>query len=189
MSEHSKRQIPFRRILVALITMAYLCAVLSSITDIFSELFKRSTPLFLVTVSVICLWEYRKSWNTAFSIWLLGTFTGLMAIEIAGVWTGFPFGHYRYTSLLGWHILGVPPIIGLNWVIVLLGAIQIVNLPGKKWNKYIKSLLSGVICVIFDIVLEGAVMKLAYWEWRSGNHPDTKLHKLVRPVVSLFPAL
>ena len=86
------------RILVAFITIAYLCAVLSGITDIFSELFKRSTPLFLVTVSLMCLWEYRKSWNTSFSIWFCGTFTGLMAIEIVGVWTGFPFGHYSYTS-------------------------------------------------------------------------------------------
>jgi uncharacterized membrane protein len=41
-----------------------------------------------------------------------------MLVEIIGINTGFPFGHYYYSNILKIQFLSVPVIIGINWVVL-----------------------------------------------------------------------
>jgi len=58
-------------------------------------------------------------------------------IEVIGVKTGYIFGRYYYGQSLGYHLLSVPLLIGLNWGVLLYSTIQLSNFN----NPIIKSLL------------------------------------------------
>jgi putative membrane protein len=73
------------------------------------------------------------------------------------------FGHYEYGPTLGRHILDVPPVIGLNWVLVMLGAILLAGRVTRR--AFPRALLAGALAVIFDIVMEPVAIHLDYWTW------------------------
>jgi putative membrane protein len=90
-------------------------------------------------------------------------------IEVLGVHTGFPFGAYHYSSDLGFPLFGVPPVIGLNWVLVILGSISLVD---SLFHKPLLALgAAPLVCVIFDLVLEPNSFFLRYWTWNDGMAP------------------
>ena len=55
---------------------------------------------------------------------LLGFLTGMIT-EILGVQWGWIFGNYQYGDALGYKVLGVPLLIGVNWALltIITGAI------------------------------------------------------------------
>ena len=46
-------------------------------------------------------------------------------VEVIGVQTGFPFGDYAYGWRLGPHIYDTPPMIGVLWLVTLMGTLNI----------------------------------------------------------------
>ena len=83
------------------------------------------------------------------TILILTTWT----IEAIGVNTGEIFGAYGYGKVLGFKIFSTPPMIGINWAILVLGT--------GYWLKSIKikntlllSFLGAIIMTILDILIE-----------------------------------
>ena len=48
------------------------------------------------------------------------------SVELIGIKTGLLFGEYSYDTALGFKLLDVPLIIGLNWVIIVVASSSIV---------------------------------------------------------------
>ncbi|WP_175266944.1 carotenoid biosynthesis protein [Acidiplasma cupricumulans] len=69
----------------------------------------------------------KLSWfKNTIKIYFLGYFTSLL-IEIIGVNSGYPFGRYYYTSLLGPRIYGVPYAIPLfGFQLFILQELQVI---------------------------------------------------------------
>lgn len=103
-----------------------------------------------------------------------------IGVEIIGVNTGALFGQYRYGTLLGYQVLGVPLIIGVNWfVIIYCCGISIHTLltntigrmaldaSGRPLRlKALSVIIDGAtLAVFFDWVMEPVAMKLGYWRW------------------------
>ncbi|MBD2848231.1 carotenoid biosynthesis protein [Paenibacillus sp. IB182496] len=94
---------------------------------------------------------------------LIGLATFL--VEWLGVRTGWPFGEYAYTPLLGWGVGGVPLTIACAWVgVVLLAAL--VSESGSRW---LRALLTGVWTVVFDLVLDPVAFAREFWIWGDGH--------------------
>jgi len=92
-----------------------------------------------------------------------------LAVEIAGVKTGAVFGAYEYGKTLGPHILGVPPVIGFNWVIIVLGFSGLYSrLP---CGTACRTLLSAASATVFDWVMEPVAVALGYWKWEQNCIP------------------
>ncbi len=92
-----------------------------------------------------------------------------LAVEIAGVKTGALFGSYEYGKTLGPHILGVPPVIGFNWVIIVLGFSGVCSrLP---CGAACKAFLSAASATGFDWVMEPVAIALGYWKWEQNCIP------------------
>ncbi|MEO6404076.1 MAG: carotenoid biosynthesis protein [Ferruginibacter sp.] len=103
-------------------------------------------------------------------------FVGI-AVEIAGTSTGAFFGDYHYTSVLGYPVLKVPIIIGVNWFIVMYCASVSMYMLSNNLQKEINSVsprwlkATAIICdtallaVIFDWLMEPAAIKLGFWKW------------------------
>lgn len=89
------------------------------------------------------------------------------SVEALGVATGLIFGQYAYGAPLGPPVLGVPLVIGLNWVILSYCVSNLVSpLPYSIWGR---SLMAGLLLTGFDALMEPGAIKLGLWTWSSGQ--------------------
>ena len=148
-----------------LFAVGVVCHVLEPTRDLLLTM----TPYFLLFMSIIVLLPQALYRNWGLFLWAAPVLLATFMIESIGVGTGLVFGHYDYGPTLGRHLLGVPPVIGLNWVLVMLGAIL---LSGRMTKKPLpKALLSGALAVIFDLVMEPVAIELDYWTWDNVSVP------------------
>tara|TARA_B110000483_G_scaffold54496_1_gene67918 strand:- start:85 stop:732 length:648 start_codon:yes stop_codon:yes gene_type:complete len=89
-------------------------------------------------------------------------FIGFMA-EWLGVKFGFLFGDYSYGANLGMKLDDVPIIMGINWVILSLASRGIIQRFYKL--PVMKILVSSVLMVSLDILIEPLAPQLDYWSF------------------------
>jgi len=89
-------------------------------------------------------------------------FIGFIA-EWLGVKFGFLFGNYSYGANLGIKLDNVPIIMGINWVILSLATRGIIQRFFKL--PIMKILVSSVLMVSLDILLEPLAPQLDYWSF------------------------
>jgi putative membrane protein len=127
------------------------------------------TPwVLLISSSAVCYPAIKKANNHAI-IWLIIAFVGTFVAEVIGVKSGLIFGDYKYGEVLGVKAFEVPLIIGINWVLVMLGAISLGNYFST--NTFLTALVAALIAVIFDIILEPVAIILGYWKWSAVSPP------------------
>ncbi len=143
--------------------------IIGHLVDLSKQLMLLLTPLALfITASVVFLNLY-ESKNKKLLVWLLATYLITFAIEVIGVKTSLIFGQYSYGETLGLKLFDVPIVIGINWVFVILGAI---NLAGLVFSKdWMTITASAVFALLFDLLLEPVAIKLNYWQWPNGIIP------------------
>lgn len=96
-----------------------------------------------------------------------------MASEMVGVNTGLLFGNYSYGNLFGRKLLGVPPLIGINWFCIVYSAYVVagrVRLP-RQFGYFSNAFLTASITTAFDWIMEPVAMKLGFWNWAGGHIP------------------
>ena len=89
-------------------------------------------------------------------------FIGFIA-EWLGVKFGFLFGDYSYGANLGMKLDDVPIIMGINWIILSLATRGIMQRFFKL--PVMKILVSSVLMVSLDILLEPLAPQLDYWSF------------------------
>ncbi len=133
-----------------------------------SEWFVYLTPFnLLITVGMIWIdteHDGRYAWPVALSIMLLGYF-----VEVLGVKSGVIFGEYSYGDVLGWKILEVPPLIGVNWLIVIWGSFAMSMTIGVNQNW--RWLTTAVFAVGVDLLIEPVAIHFNLWNWGGAKPP------------------
>ena len=127
------------------------------------------TPLVLTLTSAVVCYSFLRAGNRTSLVWCITAFTITYFAEIIGVTTGFLFGSYHYGDILGLSVLGVPLIIGINWMLVTLGAIALAQQVTQ--NVLLMPLIAGLLAVAFDYILEPVAITLGYWQWSGGIPP------------------
>lgn len=127
------------------------------------------TPFVLLISYGILFFFIIKTEDKNFLVWIVVTFIFTMICEIIGINTGLIFGDYVYGNTLGIKFLGVPPIIGINWVFVIIGSYQISSIISQ--NQVVRIMISAFIALVFDFILEPVAVKLDYWRWLGGEIP------------------
>ncbi|WBO84092.1 carotenoid biosynthesis protein [Hymenobacter yonginensis] len=85
-------------------------------------------------------------------------------VEVAGIRTGLLFGFYEYGSTLGLKWLGVPLIIGANWLMLTYTAgILARYLPIPD---FLRALVATLLMVGLDACLEPVAVRFDFWQWR-----------------------
>ena len=105
-------------------------------------------------------------------IMLLGIISfGLIGffIESIGVASGFPFGAYSYGENLGWKVIGVPLLIGVNWSMLVLITSEIAQQMHKK--KAVVVLIAALLMVLLDFFLEMSAPPFDFWTFEGGVAP------------------
>nr|WP_299418839.1 carotenoid biosynthesis protein [uncultured Emticicia sp.] len=147
--------------LYLLISM-YIAGVIGLNINATAELFKFLTPFNLV-VSLGILLYFHNGWSSDFIFFAIITFLIGYFIEVVGVKTGLIFGHYQYDRTLGFEILEVPPVIGVNWLLL----VYCVGSSFCRVNQpiYIKVAYGSLLMTMFDFLVEPIAMRLEMWSW------------------------
>src|SRR5690606_21584271 len=99
------------------------------------------------------------------------------AFENLGVATGFPFGSYHYTDVLGFKLFHVPILIGptyfgvgyLSWVLATV-LVDDVRREASALEVFATPLVATFIMVLWDLCLDpGASTGEKWWIWHDGG--------------------
>ncbi|MDG2246524.1 MAG: carotenoid biosynthesis protein [Flavobacteriales bacterium] len=129
------------------------------------EYFLVLTPINLVVSGYFVLRHGAKKWAGLYV--LIAVLTYL--VEALGIHTGFPFGEYSYGRGLGPQLFNVPILIGLLWLLLLMGASFFISKITR--NILLHSLIVAAIMTALDVAIEPVAIALDFWSWFSVHVP------------------
>jgi len=91
-----------------------------------------------------------------------------LAVEASAIVTGFPYGHFGYSDLLGYRIFGlVPWTVAFAWTPLILGAYAVAaNLFG---NAIARIVATTLLVTLFDVILDPGAVLLGFWKYNGGG--------------------
>ena len=134
-----------------------------------ADWFLPKTPFNLLMGAGLLLWNFppQRTWQGV-ATWAV-VFLGGMLAETLGVQYGLLFGEYQYGVNLGPTLLGVPLLIGINWMMTtFLTAYCSQVVFHEKWRA---SLLGASLMVLLDVLIEPVAPLLGFWYWDAGFAP------------------
>ena len=151
---------------IGIIWLFHVCGILGIIYGN-SEWFISATPLNL-SINFALLLINCNSHKWFFHMVILGFLTGMIT-EILGVQRGWIFGDYKYGNALGYKILGVPMLIGVNWALLTIITAAIAQ---QFYENLFMRIVIGVCLMIFlDLLIEPIAPVLDFWAFEGGNAP------------------
>ena len=124
------------------------------------DFFLAFTPINLFISFVLLFFNQKQIEAAELKSALLIFFIGMIS-EILGVNYGLIFGDYVYLDNLGIKILGVPILIGINWIILTFISGSLSSYFFK--NKYLSVLVGAIIMLLLDILIEPVAPLLGFW--------------------------
>ena len=123
---------------------------------------------FLIALpSFVALFRYLGARRATLSLLVLAAFG--YAIETVGVVTGLPYGRFYYGDALGGKVLGlVPYLLPVSYVPLVIGAVAAAWSTAAN-RRILWILLSAVLLVLIDGVLDPGAVALGFWVWPDGG--------------------
>jgi putative membrane protein len=117
----------------------------------------------LFSVAVLLL--FHRYWTLRFAIFCFVIFWAGYLVELLGVSTGVIFGPYHYGGALGIKVGEVPPMIGINWLmLVYTTGLLARELSGNIWMR---ATLAAAAMVLLDLVIEPMAIRYDFWTWET----------------------
>ena len=89
-----------------------------------------------------------------------------LLIETFAIITGFPYSNFSYTNLIGFKILGYTPYtLPFAYVPLFIGCFYMASII--KMDKWIIIILSTLMVLVADMVLDPAAVALKFWVYES----------------------
>ncbi|MBK7934043.1 MAG: isopentenyl-diphosphate Delta-isomerase [Acidobacteria bacterium] len=121
----------------------------------------------VVLFAIPAFWATRRwlGWRDASLLWaILGVYA--LLIETLAIFTGFPYGHFGYSGLLGAKLFGLTPwTVFLAWTPLIIGAYAVSRtLFG---NIVVRVLATAAVATCFDLVLDPGAVRLGFWKYAA----------------------
>jgi len=131
----------------------------------FREWFLSLTFLNLLLSLTLLVFNSGKIESSLLIYLLTAFFIGFFS-EVIGVNTSMLFGNYYYGENLGYKIVGVPLIIGINWAMLSYAS-------GILVQQYIKPLIpriliAATLMVLLDLLIEPVAPLIDFWHFKGG---------------------
>lgn len=95
-----------------------------------------------------------------FLFFTLGSFA--IIFEAAALVTGFPYGEFSYSDLLGPKLFSIVPVsVFFGWTPILIGCIY----AARRLSTRYTWLIAVIILVCADLVIDPAATALTFWQW------------------------
>ena len=89
------------------------------------------------------------------------------AVELLGVATGRPFGHYTYSARLGPRVGGVPLLAAAAWALMARPAWVVAGLIARR--RVARVALAAGALTAWDVFLDPRMARDGYWSWPGGG--------------------
>jgi len=151
-------------IIIILLSILHLVGGVALSMDSVKSIFLALTPFNLALTFGLLIWandDFSFNFFKIISVlFLIGFF-----VEVLGVYSGLLFGEYHYGKTLGFQFLEVPLIIGVNWVMLVLSSFAVSSYFVS--NSILKVVLSSIIMVFLDLMIEPVAIRLDFWYWQA----------------------
>ncbi len=155
------------RVARIIIVLWYVVGVAGFLIRPLQPLFQQLSPFGMAAAAVLLLYFHEprtlKSWITFSAIAVTG-----FVVELIGVNTQLLFGNYQYGNALGFKLWNTPPIIGLNWLVLIYCIASITQPIRDRWYF---PLVGASVMVVFDWLMEPGATATGMWSWREENIP------------------
>lgn len=133
----------------------------------------------VVLFAVPSFWATKMWLGTRDAVWLwiiLGVYA--LFVETAALATGFPYGSFIYSELLGYKLFGLTPwTVSLAWTPLVIGAFASAKsvvrgretaLPGLL-SRTSAVVLATVLLTAFDLVVDPGAVRIGFWRYEGGG--------------------
>jgi len=158
---------PTSIISIGIIWLFHICGMIG-ISYGNKEFFLAFTPINLFISFVLLFINQVQLEKSELNATLIIFFIGMIS-EILGVNYGLIFGDYVYLDNLGFKVLGVPVLIGVNWIILTFITGSMSSYIIK--NKYIAALTGAILMILLDLIIEPVAPLLGFWIFDSPTVP------------------
>lgn len=130
------------------------------------------TPVPFVTVVaaafvVACMLRVHGLWGTMAFVALV--FAIPYGSEFLGVLTGYPYGTYAYSDLVGPRLLGLVPIfIFIAWVHIAYLSVATTTLAFGRSRLWLAP-VDGLIATAWDAMVDPLAVRAGYWTWQGST--------------------
>ncbi len=107
-----------------------------------------------------------RSPRTAIAVVAISAGLGFAA-ELVGVHTGFPFGRYAYSDVLGTRVFGVPLIVALAWTMLAWPSAVVAR--RLVHGRVVRVLVGAWALTAADLFLDPQLVALHAWRWSDPN--------------------
>ena len=91
-----------------------------------------------------------------------------LAIETLAIITGFPYGHFGYSDLLGHRLFGITPwTVAFAWTPLVLAAYAVA--ARTMQNPAARVAAVALLLLVFDLVLDPGAVKMGFWRYEGGG--------------------
>ena len=91
-----------------------------------------------------------------------------LVIESIGLLTGFPYGEFSYSEILGFRLFGVVPwTVAFAWSPLVLSVLAVTRKTIK--SAWLRGLAMTLLLVLIDMVLDPGAVYLGFWKYSSGG--------------------
>jgi putative membrane protein len=156
-----------RTISIFIIWLFHLSAIVG-ISMGFQEWFIPKTPLNLLIIAVLLVINFPITNKLTLTISVVFIVVSFF-VEWVGVHFGFLFGSYRYGENLGIKFFGVPPLIGINWMVLIFCTAAIANKIAKQ--TFLKVVAGATLMVFIDFFIETSAPPFDFWIWELEAAP------------------
>ena len=167
MTEFLKNKSHRESLLQAFLMIIYIVGAVGFVLPELKAEFLPLSGLVLYLSSFVMVIASKK--KTDFFLFMTIAFVVGFGAEAIGVNSGYLFGDYAYGTNLGPKFLGVSVVIGILWGVLALASASLV----KRFVKSVglKIILSSLLMLGIDVLMEPVAIKSGFWSWRGGNIP------------------
>jgi putative membrane protein len=159
-------------IAIGIIAILYTVGILGTV--FYSDSLLALTPINLLIGAALLFWNH-KALNRNFVVYASVVFVAGFFVELAGINTGKIFGQYFYGKNLGVMLWDVPLVIGINWLVLSYATMCLVQplsiRVSAKWQPFVLALISALVMVVIDALIEPLCQRLDFWYWRGSAAP------------------
>ncbi|PLW97100.1 MAG: carotenoid biosynthesis protein [Marinilabiliales bacterium] len=150
------------------IVIFYVVGIAGFTIPFLQPVFKVITPLALL-LGVYLLAIYHGKFSAKSLIIFFTVFLTGLLVEMIGVNTGKIFGAYTYGKTLGPMVWNTPLMIGVNWLFLVYAIASITE--KLKAPAIVQILVSSLMMIVYDLVMEQVAPRMDMWSWENGNIP------------------
>lgn len=157
------------RIAIIIIILFHAVGIIGFNLSGFDTKFLDLVPWHLLLMMGVIIWSHNRP-DAKFGLFALLLFIVGFGAELIGVHTSWLFGSYTYGDTLGIKLFNVPPMIGVNWFL-LVYATGVLMQRSRVKNIYARILTGALLLVSLDVLIEPIAIHFDYWHWTSGTIP------------------